>query len=213
MPQPQMMDRLSNPNTKKGRLRRACLELLREHERDGSLPTSNRFLFYELVACEIILKAYRHADGSLNAQQPPTDVSEATKHLREIGRVPCDAIVDETRTLDSWEYAGSVSDYVSERLDEARIDLWDGEAPPLILCESRLVAGVLRRIAAQYRCPIASDQRADRRVPAHERRPAAGGLLLEGGPIPARALLRGLRPLRLSHREQHPAGAGGLPRH
>lgn len=38
---------LSAPDTKAGRLQRACLELLREHERDGALPTNGRFLFYE----------------------------------------------------------------------------------------------------------------------------------------------------------------------
>lgn len=37
----------------------------------------------------------------------------------------------------------------------ARIDLWGG-APPLILCESRSLAGVLRGIAGDYLCPIAA---------------------------------------------------------
>ena len=40
---------LSAPHTAKGRLQRALLDLLRVHERDGTLPTCNRFLFYELV--------------------------------------------------------------------------------------------------------------------------------------------------------------------
>src|SRR3712207_4508698 len=31
-----------------------------------------------------------------------------------------------------------------------------GEAPPLILCESRSLAGVLSPIAAEYLCPIAT---------------------------------------------------------
>ena len=30
-------------------IRQALRELLAEHERDGALPTSGRFLFYELV--------------------------------------------------------------------------------------------------------------------------------------------------------------------
>jgi hypothetical protein len=34
--------------------------------------------------------------------------------------------------------------------------VWDGEEPPLILCESRSLAGALRSIAAEYLCPIAS---------------------------------------------------------
>jgi hypothetical protein len=39
---------LSAPDTKAGRLQRACLELLREHQRNGAIPTNGRFLFYEL---------------------------------------------------------------------------------------------------------------------------------------------------------------------
>jgi hypothetical protein len=41
-------------------------------------------------------------------------------------------------------------------LPVARIDVWDGEEPPLILCESRSLAGVLRDIARDYLCPIAA---------------------------------------------------------
>ena len=40
---------MSRPDSDKGILQRGILRLLRVHERDGTLPTSNRFLFYELV--------------------------------------------------------------------------------------------------------------------------------------------------------------------
>ena len=49
---------LSSLETKAGRLQRACLELLREHERDGALPTNGRFLFYELEQKGVIPKYY-----------------------------------------------------------------------------------------------------------------------------------------------------------
>jgi hypothetical protein len=49
-----------------------------------------------------------------------------------------------------------VYEYVTDALEEARIDLWDGAPPPLILCESRSLAGVLENIARTYLCPIAS---------------------------------------------------------
>jgi hypothetical protein len=70
--------------------------------------------------------------------------------------IPWDWIVDETRSLDYWRYASSVQSYVEEVLPVARIDVWDGEKPPLILCESRSLAGVLRDIAEDYLCPIAA---------------------------------------------------------
>jgi hypothetical protein len=34
--------RLSKPDTDRGKLQRACLELLREHEREGTVPTNGR---------------------------------------------------------------------------------------------------------------------------------------------------------------------------
>ena len=46
--------------------------------------------------------------------------------------------------------------YVENTLPSARIDLWGGEPAPLILCESRSLAGVLRGAAATYLCPIAA---------------------------------------------------------
>jgi len=43
----------------------------------------------------------------------------------------------------SGSYAKTVYNYVEDSLDAARVDLWDSKAPPLILCESRSLAGVL----------------------------------------------------------------------
>jgi hypothetical protein len=47
-------------------------------------------------------------------------------------------------------------EFLLDEISLARIDVWDGEEPPLILCESRSLAGALRSIAAEYLCPIAS---------------------------------------------------------
>jgi len=143
--------KLSKPHTDKGRLQRACLQLLREHEADGALPTSNRFLFYELVSQGTIPKSFPGKQRT-----PGQSVSDATLRLREAGIIPWSWIVDETRTLHNWRYAPSVYGYVEGILPAARIDVWDGEPPPLILCESRSLAGVLRQIAAAYLCPIAA---------------------------------------------------------
>jgi hypothetical protein len=147
---------LSAETTKKGRLQRACLELLREHEADGALPTSIRFLFYELLDRGVIPKVYRYPDGRERPRTPGQDISDAVNVLREIGEIRWSWIVDETRTLDTWRYAGSVYQYVEDTLPLARIDLWGGEPPPLILCESRSLAGVLRDNAGDYLCPLAA---------------------------------------------------------
>jgi hypothetical protein len=147
---------LSSPDSKKGRLQRACLGLIEEHRRDGAIPTSIRFLFYELEGRGIIPKQYFKPDGTKAPRQPGQDVSEAMTWLREKGPVRWDEVVDETRVLYEWNYADSVYEYVEDGLPHARLDLWDGGAPPLILCESRSLAGVLRRIAQTYLAPIAS---------------------------------------------------------
>jgi hypothetical protein len=145
------MDGLSREISKAGRYQRACLDLLREHEAEGSLPTSIRFLFYELLDRGMVPKTY--PEGT---RTPSQDIADAVKRLREVGLVSWDWIVDETRTLYDWRYAGSVYQYVEDTLPLARIDVWEGEKPPLILCESRSLAGVLRTVAQNYLCPIAA---------------------------------------------------------
>ena len=151
-----MDELLSKPDTKAGRLQRACLKLLEEHEADRAIPTSGRFIFYELVGRGTIPKVYRKPDGTPKPRTPAQDVAEALYHLREKEIVPWSWIVDETRALDSWRYASSAYRYVEDRLSEFRLDLWEGEPPPLILCESRSLAGVLREIAGTYLCPLAA---------------------------------------------------------
>jgi hypothetical protein len=147
---------LSKKGTKAGDLQRACLKLLNEHRADGALPTSGRFIFYELEGRGIIPKIYRKPDGTPKPRTPAQDVADALYHLREVGLVPWTWLVDETRNLDAWDYASDVYQYVENNLRYARIDLWDGAPPPLILCESRSLAGVLRDITATYLCPIAA---------------------------------------------------------
>jgi hypothetical protein len=150
--------KLSKPYSKAGRLQRHCLNLLAEHRRDGAIPTSGRFLFYELVSRGVVPKDhYRDENGNKKSRTPAQDVADALWYLRKKAPiVPMDWIVDETRDLDSWQYAPSVYKYVEDTLPFARIDLWEGAPPPLIICESRSLAGVLRRIARDYLCPIAA---------------------------------------------------------
>jgi hypothetical protein len=134
---------------KAARLRAALLGLLAEHEADGALPTSARFLFYELVQRGVISK---ERTGARRADQ---DMSDALTQLRESRQVPWESIADETRSLDATYAAATVARWMSAMLEDARIDPWDGEAP-LILTESRSLAGVLRDIAYKYAVPIAS---------------------------------------------------------
>jgi hypothetical protein len=133
-----------------GRYQRALLGFYAEHRRqpDG-LPTSGRFLFYEGVQARAWPKHY-----DLKKRRVDTDVSEALTHLRELHLILWTDIRDETRTLKAWRYAPTILDYLREIVPVARINPWNGEAPPLVLCESRSLAGVLDDLLQAYVVPV-----------------------------------------------------------
>ncbi len=130
--------KLSKPGSKAGRLQRACLDLLREHEAAGAIPTSIRFLFYELLDRGVVPKVYRDENGVEKKRTPSQDISDAVTVLRELDSepIPWGWIVDETRTLEEWRYAASMYHYVEEVLPVARIDLW-GARSRRLSCASR----------------------------------------------------------------------------
>jgi hypothetical protein len=97
---------MKTDESKVGRLRAALRELLAEHQRDGALPTSARFLLYELVQRGIISK---ERQGSRRADQ---DMIDALTDIREKGSIPWNWIVDETRDLDDYTGSASIKDWV-----------------------------------------------------------------------------------------------------
>jgi hypothetical protein len=129
-------------------LRQALRRLLAQHQADDMLPTSARFLFYELVAAGVIAK---HATGKRRADQ---DMIDALTDLRNSGAIPWGAIIDETRSLDDFSGYASIADGVDAYMNVIRLDPWDGDAP-LILTESRSLAGVLRALTREYAVMIA----------------------------------------------------------
>jgi hypothetical protein len=137
-----------------GVLRRTVFELLQEHEAAGEdgLPTSARFLFYELVVREVLKK---HSERHSSGRRPDQDLHDALTDLREAGLVPWDWIVDETRSLDDCTGWLNVKQAAITTARHARLDPWRGCAP-LILTESRSLAGVLRRLIERYCAKIAA---------------------------------------------------------
>jgi hypothetical protein len=134
------------PGSKIGSVRTALMYLIDQHRRDGALPTSVRFLFYELVMQRVIAK---------EGNRPDKIVSAALTDLREDGLVPWDDIVDETREVSSFVGSATVAEDWLAYLNIAEIDPWRGHVP-FILTESRSLAGVLRAMCNDYRCRIAS---------------------------------------------------------
>jgi hypothetical protein len=136
-------------------LREALRRVLAEHERTEMLPTSGRFLFYELIAKGVIAKSIAEAKHSGKGRRPDQDPIDALTNLRQSGEIPWDWIIDETRSLDNFSGSETIADELLAYLYAARIDPWDG-AVPLILTESRSLAGVLRETTRDYATLIAA---------------------------------------------------------
>ena len=113
------------------------------------IPTNGRFLFYELVQRGQYSK---NRTGSRRADQ---DLTDALKDIREDGQIPWDWLSDETRTVDVFTGYPSIREGALAILPHIELDPWCGDAP-MILTESRSLAGVLRNVAREYRARIAS---------------------------------------------------------
>lgn len=142
---------LSPESTRAGYLQRACLEIYQEHRHAGTLPTSLRFLFYELEGRGVVAKSY--PGKSVTGGQ---EVSRAFMTLREEGLVSWHDIVDETRSLHNPHRADTVAEATADMVGRMRKDPWEGTRAPLILCESRSLSGVLSQMAQTYCVPLAA---------------------------------------------------------
>jgi hypothetical protein len=147
-------DGLSHPGSKAGKLQRLCLERLCSREGvPDALPTSMRFIYYELVQLGHVAKHKRADEGGRQSDQ---DVIDAVSRLRKIRVVPWSWIVDETRDFTVWPFHKNILAGVIAAAEWLSIDAWGGARPPVILTESRSLAGVLRALTARYLAPIAA---------------------------------------------------------
>src|SRR5262245_34950584 len=89
---------LSAPDTKKGKLQRICLAVLRVHERDGTIPTNSKFISYGLVQSGDIPKK----PPPSQVRRPETAVHEALMRLRDKGIIPWNWLTEETRTFNDY---------------------------------------------------------------------------------------------------------------
>jgi hypothetical protein len=146
--------------TKKARTERAVLDLLDQHGAEDALPTTIRFLFYELEQRGLARKP-DPTDARPNRRRsigwPPgsQDITDAVTRLRNGGTIPWDWIADTERSIARWSFAATVPDYMLDQLAQATINPWGDELPPLILTESKGMASVLETMVSEYVCPIA----------------------------------------------------------
>jgi hypothetical protein len=107
-------------------------------------------LFYELEQAGILSKV------PAGARRPEQNLIDAVKYLREVGLVPWDWIVDDTRKVHFFDGSETVAADLARFLDAAHIDPWGDKVHPFILTESRSLGGVIARtLAPLYRFPVA----------------------------------------------------------
>jgi hypothetical protein len=140
---------LSAPDTAAGKLQRAALEVLRQHERDGELPTSDRFVYYQL-------KQSGYPFTHHQVRPEADDVIDAITRLREIGAVPWGWLADETRDVETGSRARTFAEAVFAVLSQCRVSPWHPGPPPVIITETRGVRAALRPVARRYGASITS---------------------------------------------------------
>ncbi|HEX9231347.1 MAG TPA: hypothetical protein VF869_05535 [Jatrophihabitantaceae bacterium] len=137
-----------------GMMRRRALELLEDHEANDEIPTSVRFIFYEMVQRGWLSKEMPKRTDGKKGRRPDQNLAEAIFDLRDAGIIPWDWIVDETRALHSYlGDAVTIKQAMVDILPYLTLDPWKGEAP-IVITESRSLAGVLRATVREYRCQI-----------------------------------------------------------
>ena len=148
-------DPMNGVETRAAYIRRRVMTLYNEHRADKMIPTSNRFLVYELVQLSVIDKKPTGIlkPGAKMQRRTDQEVIDALTWLREHEHIPWSAIVDETRSYDNFTGWRSIAEGLVGSLPFIRLDPWNGKPPPLILTESRSLAGVLRVQVEKY-CAI-----------------------------------------------------------
>jgi hypothetical protein len=151
------LEGLSKQTSVKGKMQRLALEWLRIKNERGDVPTSLRFLFYELEQQGKVSKRTLKLDGTVGKRKPDQDLIAAVTVLRENGLIPWDWIVDESRSVHQWECDVSVYHYVAQSVERATIDPWIVAKRPVLITESRGIGGILARgIARQYVVSVAA---------------------------------------------------------
>jgi hypothetical protein len=144
--------------TRAAYIRRRVMTLYNEHVADKMIPTSNRFLVYELLQLGVIDKKPTGVlkPGAKMQRRSDQEVIDALTWLREHEHIPWSAIVDETRSFDDFTGWRSIAEGLGGYLEVLRLDPWNGAPPPLTLTESRSLAGVLRVLVQKYCAIVAS---------------------------------------------------------
>jgi hypothetical protein len=147
-------------DTPTGKLRRIVFDLWKQHFVEKMLPTNIRFLFYELIGQHILSKADKYIErNGETVKRRRTDsqiLTDVLTELRVRELIPWSDIIDETRDVDLPWHPLTIADGMHNAWRYTEIDLWEGTAAPIIICESRSLRGALALLAAEFQMPITS---------------------------------------------------------
>jgi hypothetical protein len=132
-PEVKLSEELLATTSQIGKMRKALYDLWRRHQSEGMLPTSARFLFYELVTAGVISKVTKTRSDGKKGRRPDQDMIEALTDLRNAGIIPWTDIVDETRDLTEWAVYDSITNAMRESWKNARLNLWESDRAPINL--------------------------------------------------------------------------------
>jgi hypothetical protein len=149
----------SNPmgfrtHTKDGRMRREVMRRYLEHVQKNEIPTSGRFIFYELEHDGVVKKGELTASGKQKRVDAP--VINALTWLRDEEYIPWDHIVDETRDVIEAFHYPTVREHMASVLERATVSIWHPEPAPFVICESRSIRGAISRTCSEFQVPLAA---------------------------------------------------------
>ena len=119
-------------------------------EERGEIPTSIRFVFYELEQLGLVSKERLPGTTSDNK-----NLTKAITWLRDKEIIPWDWVKDEFRMIHSWATYPSLRAGILRQLQLLSLDPYQGAVKPFIVTESRATASIIAdRIASEYSVPV-----------------------------------------------------------
>lgn len=125
------------------------------------LPTSDRAIHYRLCNEGTLRHAGKPDSGYLNDVKSYKSLVELLTRARLAGKIPMNAIADETRPVTVWDVFATPNQYLARELKEFagdyQRDLMRSQAVHVeLLAEKNTVEPILRTVAAKYTIPLTS---------------------------------------------------------
>jgi hypothetical protein len=124
-------------------------------------PLSVRQLHYALLNDPPLRHAAKRGSRYRNDHESYKALCELCARARLAGRIPWEAVADETRPVETWYCHATVADYVTEEapriLGYYRRNLMQGQLRHVeLVCEKNTVAEIVRRVAYDFCIPVTS---------------------------------------------------------